>query len=206
MEQAAFDREYVQKLVVGDFEVQRHFVAYFAPLLHVKLRAKLRSRSLIEDVRQETYLRVLQSLRQRGIHNPERLGAFVNTVCNNVIYEMLRATYRHSPMPEDMPDLPDARDGPADQLVCDERKRIVERVLDTLSERDRQLLRKVYFEEQDKTKLCEEMQINGEYLRVLIHRARGRFKSVYEKGRERTNGHPYQKLARRVTRKASCDH
>lgn len=60
-----FNDDYVRRLTAGDREVERHFTSHFGTLLRIKLRTKLRSPQLIEDVRQETFLRVLQSLRKK---------------------------------------------------------------------------------------------------------------------------------------------
>ena len=183
MEHSSFDEEYVRKLAAGDPEVQKHFISHFGGLLRIKLRSKLRSPQLIEDVRQETFLRVLQSFNkeQGGLHNPERLGAYVNSVCNNVMFESLRAATRHSQIPEDFREIVDDSADPARQVVTSERKQIVARVLETLPAKDRELLRQVYFEERDKQEICEELKVNGEYLRVLLHRAKGRFKEALMK-------------------------
>src|SRR5438132_13715485 len=85
----SFNEEYVRKLAAGDPDVQRHFISHFSSLLRIKLRTRLRSPQLVEDVRQETFLRVLQAFRKQtgGLQNPERLGAFVNTTCDNVMFE-----------------------------------------------------------------------------------------------------------------------
>ncbi len=48
--------------------------------------------------------------------------------------------------------------------------------LDEMPERDRDLLRQIFFEERDKDIICREMHVNPEYLRVLVHRAKGRFR------------------------------
>jgi RNA polymerase sigma-70 factor (ECF subfamily) len=51
----------------------------------------LRSPAAIEDVCQDTFVRVWVALRsEQGIRQPERLGAFVNSVCNNVLLEHYR--------------------------------------------------------------------------------------------------------------------
>ncbi len=178
-----FDEEYVRKLSAGDPEVQKHFISHFGRLLRIKLQSKLRSPQLIEDVRQETFLRVLQSFRKEkgGLQNPERLGAYVNSVCNNVMFESLRAATRHSQIPEDFRELIDDSADPARQVVSSERKQIVARVLEALPPKDRELLRQVYFEERDKDEICKDLKVNGEYLRVLVHRAKVRFKDVLGK-------------------------
>src|SRR5258708_26095301 len=86
MPQSPFNEEYVRKLATGDLETHKHFVSFFSGLLRVKLRTKLRSPELVEDVRQETFLRVFQSFSKEtgGLQKPERLGAFINSTCNNV--------------------------------------------------------------------------------------------------------------------------
>src|ERR1039458_111847 len=59
-------------------------------------------------------------------------------------------------------------------------KKVLE-VLDQLSERDRRLLREVFLEERDKDEVCRDFGVDREYLRVLLHRAKQSFKSVYLK-------------------------
>jgi len=62
--------------------------AIFTELLQLKLRSRLQSPQAIEDVRQETFARVFSVLRKDGgLRQPERLGAFVNQICNHVLFE-----------------------------------------------------------------------------------------------------------------------
>ena len=97
----SFDAQYVQRLKEGDAVVEDHFAAYFTKVLVLKLRTRLRSPELIEDIRQETLLRVLQILRKKGgVEHPERFGAFVNSISNNVLMEFCRSEKRHDPMDE----------------------------------------------------------------------------------------------------------
>jgi len=70
---------------------QEHFAAYFSQLLQLKLRSATLPQA-IEDVRQETFARVFSVLRKDGLRQPERLGAFVNMVCNHVLFEHYRST------------------------------------------------------------------------------------------------------------------
>jgi len=177
-----FNEEYLRKLAAGDGEVQQHFTNYFSPLLRIKLRTKLRSPQLMEDVRQETFLRVLQTVRKfNGVQTPERLGAFVNSVCNNVMLECFRTNMRHRQMPEDEPEIIDEAADPTKNVVMQERRKLVARVLAELTPKDRNLLMQVYLEERDKDEICRELDVNPDYLRVMIHRAKGRFKTLLGK-------------------------
>src|ERR1700684_61100 len=91
----AFDACYVEKLRAGDAHIEGHFVNYFSELIRLKLRSRLYSREAMEDVRQETFMRVLTLLRgEGGLRQPDRLGSFVNSVCNHVLFEHYRSQKR----------------------------------------------------------------------------------------------------------------
>lgn len=186
MERYSFDAEYVRLLQSGHPDTQRHFIRYFGDLLSIKLRSRLRSPQLVEEARQETFLRVLTTLNRGGLDQPERLGAFVNSVCNNVLFEFYRAESRTPNLPEDAPELPDNRPDPESRFVTRERKALVEKALDELSGKDRTLIRQVFLEERDKDEVCRDLQVDREYLRVLLHRAKARFRLVLEEQRSHT--------------------
>lgn len=181
MQNIPFDEEYVRRLAGGDPYVENHFCAYFGELLYIKLRVRVRSPQLIEDVRQETLFRVLRNLRSKGIDHPERLGAYVLAVCNNVVLEAFRAEGRFMGMDEESSVVLDQRAGADETLVTAERKAHVLAVLQELPEKDRELLRLVFLEEEDKDQVCRRLGVDRNYLRVLLHRARLRFKELYSK-------------------------
>jgi RNA polymerase sigma-70 factor, ECF subfamily len=171
-----FSREYVQRLTQGDPETERHFVAYFSELLRIKLRRTLRSHQAAEDVRQETFLRVFSILKDKGgVEHPEKLGAFVHGVCSNVLFEYYRSAKRHAP--QGTLDLASPGPDPETDCVNEERKRNIRQVLETLPVKDRQILRLIFLEEFDKNEVCRICGVDREYLRVLLHRAKNRFRA-----------------------------
>ena len=182
MQFQSFDESYVERLRAGDFRTQEHFVAYFSELLQLKLRSRLHSPQAIEDVRQETFARVLAALRGGKIRQPERLGAYVNSMCNNILLEHYRASQRDSSI-EDEEDQ-DFPAKPVDLLGALAAKQMEEKVrelVDELPERDRRLLREVFLEERDKDAVCRDFGVDRDYLRVLLHRAKQSFKALYLK-------------------------
>ena len=186
MQFQTFDEAYVERLRDGDFRTQEHFVAYFSELIQLKLRSRLHSPQAIEDVRQEIFARVFAALRSEGrIRQPERLGAFVNSLCNNVLLEYYRASQRDTSLEdEEDQDFP-AKD--VDIFGAVAAKQIGEKVreiLEELPERDRRLLREIFIEERDKDDVCRDFGVDRDYLRVLLHRAKQSFKSLYLKSIE----------------------
>jgi RNA polymerase sigma-70 factor (ECF subfamily) len=186
----AFDAGYVEGLCAGDLQTQEHFVGYFTELLHLKLRSRLHSRQAIEDVRQETFARVLATLRkENGLRQPDRLGAFVNTVCNNVLFEHYRANSRSESLDEeDRPELPASGASAHDVAAANQLKGKVREILAELSPRDRGVLKAIFLDERDREDVCREFGVDGEYLRVLLFRARQNFKAEYLK---QVGGNPY---------------
>jgi RNA polymerase sigma-70 factor (ECF subfamily) len=177
MEFQAFNESYVRRLAAGDHSIQDHFAAYFGELLRLKLRARVRSWPLIEDIRQETFRRVLESVQKRGaIERPERLGAYFTSVCNHVMSEAFRNVAKHVQIREALDDYVDNGADLDAALVTRERRQVVQEVLCGLSKRDRELLRMVYFDEEGKTKTCRRLRIRKEYLRVVLYRAKARFR------------------------------
>ena len=57
----------------------------------------------------------------------------------------------------------------------------IREILEELPERDRRLLREIFLEEREKDDVCRDFGVDRDYLRVLLHRAKQSFKSVYLK-------------------------
>jgi RNA polymerase sigma factor (sigma-70 family) len=177
LETPRFDERYIAGLRDRDPEAEAHFVAHFRKPIWLKAQRQLRAPDMVEDACQETILRVFHYFRSgKGLENPERLPAFVHTVCHNVTLEMIRSKTRYSQMPETGFDPPDSRASPHGELVTRERQRLVRESLASLPEKDRDLLRLALLEEVDKAELCGRFHVKEEYLRVLLFRARTRFR------------------------------
>ena len=184
MELFVFDKSYVDRLRDGEPATEYHFGSYFGQILGIMLRARYLPPERVDDVRQETFTRVMAILRRDGgIRQPERFGAFVNSICKNVLRENTRDLYRtqalqpdhlESPDPDRVMDLERA-------LISKETKEKVREILAEMKERDRDLLRAIFLEEKDKNEICRQFGVDREYLRVLLHRAKGRFRSTFDR-------------------------
>jgi RNA polymerase sigma-70 factor (ECF subfamily) len=179
-----FDRSYVDRLIARHPETEQHFTSYFGDLLALKLRSRLRSPALVEDAKQETFVRVLSTLRgKKGLATPESLGAFVNGVCNNVLFELYRAQSRAVPL-EGQNEPTDDRPADAEHsLMAGEEQQRVRRALSRLPEKEQTLLRWLFFEERSKDDICSLLNVDRDYLRVLLHRAKNRFRELLDDDR-----------------------
>src|SRR5215472_6663384 len=175
-----FDGPYLERLRSGDFTTEQHFFAYFGELIRLKASKRLRTAASIEDVRQETFARVFRGIAERRIEQPERLGAFVNAVCTNVLREQYRSTCREVPAPDTLADaIPDRAMRAPDALTQLQLQQEVRQVLAALPRKDQILMKALFLEERDKDEVCRDFGVTRQHLRVLIYRAKQSFKARY---------------------------
>ena len=175
----AFDEAYVGRLREGEPSTESHFVAYFSQLIQIKLRARYLSPEVIEDLKQETFIRVIRSLRSEGgIRQGDRLGPFVNSVCNHVLLEHYRSGSKNVPLESDHLELPDKVLNLEALAISEETQRMVRSVLSQLPRRDQAILRSVFLEEMDKDDVCQRFGVGRDYLRVLLYRAKEKFRAA----------------------------
>jgi RNA polymerase sigma-70 factor, ECF subfamily len=184
----AFTREYVERLREGDPSTEQHFVSYFDQLLRIKLRAKRLASETVEDLRQETYIRVFNKVRAGEIREPDRFGAFVNSICNNVLQEFYRLNARTTGLDPSHEEKPDDTIDIEGQLVTKQMKERVREVLRDMPKKDRELLQAFFLDEKEKDEVCAQFDVDRDYLRVLLHRAKDKFRVLYEKDRVALSG------------------
>jgi RNA polymerase sigma-70 factor (ECF subfamily) len=70
-------------------------------------------------------------------------------------------------------------------LVAKQTREQVRHTLSMLSEKDRRLLRAIFFEEKNKDEICRDFGVDRDYLRVLLHRAKQSFRTLYKQVEQR---------------------
>jgi len=175
-----FDRAYVERLRNGDPATEHHFFAYFENFLNLKFRARALPFVRVGDLKRETFIRVITALRRGGeVREPEHFGAFVNSVGNNVLLEYYRTAAKNYALEEWAAEIQDRVLDLEARFVSKQSAERVRKILAALPARDRDLLRAVLLEEKDKDAVCREMGVDRDYLRVLLHRLKGKFKEEW---------------------------
>lgn len=169
---AEFGPNYLLNLKVRDPETEAHFASYFSTYLESKLRGQLKNREAAEDVRQETLVRVLEAVyTKEELKHPERFGAFVNSVCNNVLLEYWRRLRSAGETLEQIEQI-DGRRNPESAAQLAQEVRYLRKVMPKLQKRDRELLRMVYWDERDRIEISRTTELSADHLRVMLHRAK----------------------------------
>lgn len=181
MDFETFDESYTARLRSGDRTTEDHFVSYFGRLIDLKLRSRIRSREAAEDLKQETFVRVLKLVRSPGgIRDSGRLGPLVNSVCNHVVSEQYRSDQRVEPLDMEFANrIPSKAQGALQRVLVKHQQEVVQFVLNELSARDQRILRLIFLEDADKDDVCAEFGVDRQYLRVLLHRAKNAFREAY---------------------------
>jgi RNA polymerase sigma-70 factor (ECF subfamily) len=150
-----------------------------------RIRLKLRYKVLyhvghncadVDDLVQETLARYLRAEQRNQIRNTTEFGAFINGVCRNVILEYRRRSRREPLLEEDQP-IPDTAIRPDAEIL--EMRDAIDSGLAELAERDRLILRQLYLEGKDKEDICKEWKMSDAQFRVVLFRAKERFRRVY---------------------------
>jgi RNA polymerase sigma-70 factor (ECF subfamily) len=154
-----------------------------------RLRLKLRYKVLyhvghncpdVDDIVQETLARFVRAGQQSQIrNNAEEFGAFVNGVCRNVILEY-RRRMRREPLAD--PEIPIKDTGVRPEAEIFEMREAIDHGLAELAERDRMVLRSLYLEGKEKEDICKENGMTDAQFRVVLFRAKERFRKAYPRG------------------------
>ena len=180
MEFFSFSKAYVDKLKAGDAATQHHFAGYFGRFLRIRYRARRLAPDVIDDLVQDTLLRVMLKVHNGGVRQPECFGAFVNSVSNHVLLEYFRKTSKDAHGDEEPTEVPGKVLDLERLLVTQETVVHVRKILEQLPERDRRILRRLFYDEEDKDTICNEFGVNRDYLRVLVLRAKDKFRVLYK--------------------------
>ncbi len=99
----------------------------------------------------------------------------------------------------------DTHAGAEESVVLDEERAAVRKILATLPPKERQLLEWLFFEERDKDEICRTLGIDRSYLRVLLHRAKQRFKARVRRRHETVRRLPPLSLQKTMTHQQALD-
>jgi RNA polymerase sigma-70 factor (ECF subfamily) len=177
----ASDEEYLEALRRRDSEAEEYLASSFSRQVRTTLRKKFHSAEIVEDATQETFLRVLLFFQSgKTLRAASSLPSFVKAVSIYVSLEMLRERGQGAPTTEELPERIDNLRDPESMAVFGERREIVRRALRQVDGNDAHLLRRVFFEEADKDQICQELKISRQYLGVMVHRAKLRFKGAVQ--------------------------
>jgi RNA polymerase sigma-70 factor (ECF subfamily) len=172
------DNKLAEGIAQGDQTAESSIYQKYAGRVFYLALSEHCSREDAEDIRAETFLRVIQALRDGKLRKPESLASFIVGIALNVIREHRRRAIG-APLSE--AESHAVGKSPETEIVDREEARRVLTTAAQLKSRDRDFLRMYYYEELPKAEIARALGIREERLRLIKSRALKRFQEIYRK-------------------------
>lgn len=174
------NQELVARIRQGDAEAEARLYEKFSARVYFTALSETHSKEDAEDARAETFLRVIQALRQDKLRSADALPSFIVGITLNVIRELVRQKYRADSLEDYEYDI--AGDGSLEQAMLDaETGRAMQELARQLKPREQQFLRLYYYEELPNPEIAQKLGIKEERLRLIKSRALQSFRELYQK-------------------------
>ena len=177
---SAADSDLVASIAEGDQAAESAFYEKYAERVFFLALSERWSREDAEDIRAETFLRVLQALRAGKLRKPGSLSSFIVGIALNVMREHRRRTANSDGLLAGEADVA-GDESPEAAFVDRETAESVAETIEQLRPREREFLRMYYYEELPKEQIARALGIKEERLRLIKSRALKRFREIYER-------------------------
>jgi RNA polymerase sigma-70 factor, ECF subfamily len=182
------DIQLVTNIQNGHSEAEAALYERYAARVYYLALREARSPHDAEDVRAETFLRVLQAIRGNQLRSPAALASFILGTTRNVLHELFlrRKQAEKGTDPENV-----ALTTPSHEkhFLDSEVQHAIERTIVRLKPRDRDVLRMHFYEELSPHEIARRSGIAPERVRLVKSRALKHFREFYS----RMNRATYQK-------------
>lgn len=172
----------VKRIIAGDSTAEEEVVRRYKQGVAIIIDQIVRSPSVTEDVSQDTFRIVLEKIRHGDVREPERLSGFVCSVARNAAIQHIRRARRLNSQEAigNVEQIPDPAPSQLEQMLKQEKAGIVRQIINELKiERDRELLLRYYISEEDKDRICADLNLTRAQFNNVIFRATKRFKELY---------------------------
>ena len=173
----------VTRVAAGDRQAEAEIVERYSRGLRFLLRRKARDADLAEDFLQETWAIALVKIREGGLEDPGRLAGYLCGIASNLAHsEQRRVVRQRTSIDSEIVDLiPDESSNPLRHVTRAEVCSQVNSLLKELKkERDREILKRFYVQEEDKESICSCLDVDGTHFNRVLFRARQRLRSALE--------------------------
>lgn len=183
MSEAEESARIVERILAGDHQAEQEMVIRYQKGLNAMLYNRCSDKAISNDVAQETWLLVIQKIRNSELKDNKRLAGFIIQIAKNQLIMNYRSRDRHAHSNLDEAyDVTNQDNTPEQELVNQQLASSVNQLLSELKKpRDRELIRRFYLIGDEKSKLCQEFDLTEAHFDRVLYRARERFKELWSK-------------------------
>lgn len=179
----------VRRIQAGDPAGMQELYQVFGRGVRIYLCRQLGMQDLDDKVH-DTFLIVVQAIRNGDLREPDRLMGFVRTIARRLVaghIDQMVHRRRDDVAVESGVVISDKETTPEQKVIDREKIDLMLEVLRELSGRDRDVLTRFYLYEQSQDLICREMRLTPTQFRLLKSRAKNRFAELGKKKLERKN-------------------
>lgn len=132
----------------------------------------------LDDRLHEAFISTTQAIRKGGLREPERLMGFVRTVVRRQVASHIEEAVearRQFADAEVTLRISDRKPDPECVAIESEKNEVAMRVLNSITQRDREVLIRFYLKEQTPRQICRELELTDTQFRLIKSRAKARF-------------------------------
>ncbi len=174
----------VSRIMSGAPQAEDELVELYSRGVAFIIRREMGGASVADDLYQETFRIALEKIRRGDLRETEKLSGFVCGIARNLVIDYFRRVARQDGLIEieEAASLPFLAPSQLDELLLKEKAALVRQVINELpSDRDRQMLFRFYIAEEEKESICADLGLTGVHFNRVLHRARERYRELYEK-------------------------
>lgn len=179
----ATPEEIVHLIGSGSSNAESELVRRYSRGTMMMLERRTKDIQRAEDVHQDTFRIVLERLRSSGIDDPSRVASFihrtaVNVLIGNLRKETRRNTYADTDLVQRQAD---ASSDQLRELIQQEKDAVVRSaILSLQNARDKEILYRFYVLQEEKSTICEALELTATHFDRVISRARKRLRQRVE--------------------------
>jgi RNA polymerase sigma-70 factor (ECF subfamily) len=173
----------VERIRTGETDGMEELYQLFSKGIRFYLCRQLGPQEL-EDKVHDTFVVVVQAIRRGDLREPQRLMGFVRTIVRRQVAAHIDRVVHIRKEQLDMEAtvrIPDPGGNPEENAIFQQRAELLQRVLEELCGRDREILTRFYLSEQSQDQICAEMVLTETQFRLLKSRAKARFGELGKK-------------------------
>lgn len=175
----------VTRIHQGDTTAEHELIVRYQRGLHFVLRRKCnQDEALAKDLVQETWVVVLSKVRNNELREPNKLAAFIlQTGKNLVIGHFRKSENKHNNFVDinDEQNIADQSSTPLGFLErCNTALACKQVLLKLKQVRDREIMFRLFFRQESKEYICNELEIDTTHFDRVLFRAKQRFRQIVE--------------------------
>jgi RNA polymerase sigma-70 factor, ECF subfamily len=180
----------VQRIQDGETSAMEELYRVFSKGVRFFLCRQLGPQDLDDKVH-DIFMIITESIQNGELREPDRLMGYVRTVVRRQVaahIEVAVHTRRNQTDLEYGDALSDHNPNPERSMIDRQNTQLARRILNSLNERDRQILVRFYLEEQEPEQICREMNLTENQFRLIKSRAKARFGELGKRRMELRKG------------------